>query len=349
MKSTTTASSAAAQPLPSPTDPLPFPVYTNIFSFLDRKDLRQASNVCSRWRSVVVSYNLLSEKCSAHDIRETNLWTLHNRVSEAEPGGMLHDPKAIEIYKSIDFDYNGSFGTPYNSQAIRSLVFDQAILEYWEEHPNGTVVNLGEGLETQRYRLEHRKLKESKWITVDLPNAIFIREQFMKPDDSHLHIAASALDVEVWAPKVPLDKPVFITAQGLFMYLPETEVMALFRSVAKWFPGSTMMFDTICKHFSTKTMGGVQWTKHYTVPKMPFGVNRFDAPVLFKSWVSEELQVEEVRVPIEKMTGWRGYVAPILMHTPFLRGYMPKMTFCVGFPSAKKQANFCKLEVDSSD
>lgn len=275
---------------------------------------------------------MLESKRPDNDIRETVLWCLYNRVSGIVKDGILLDPKAVEIYKSIDYDYEKSFGKPNNNMAIQSMVFDQAILEFWREHPDGTVVNLGEGLETQRYRLQAQKSEEAMWITVDLPNGIFIREQFMKPDDTHKHVAASAVDVSVWAEKVPLGKPVLITAQGLFMYLPEAEVKLLFQSVAKWFPGSTLIFNAVSKFLSNKTMRGVQWTDDYTVPKMPFGVNRFDGPDLFRSWVSDNLEVEEVPYPWELTSGWRGYVGP-LFRIPYFRSYAPKTIFRVTFPS----------------
>ena len=46
------------------------------------------------------------------DVPETMLWTLHNRVSEAKLGddGWFHDPKSLEIYSKIDYDYERSFG-----------------------------------------------------------------------------------------------------------------------------------------------------------------------------------------------------------------------------------------------
>ena len=106
-------------------------------------------------------------------VPETMLLTLHNRVSvAANPNGFFKDPKAVEIYESIDYDYEHSFGKADSRHAIRSMVFDQAILDFWKEHPDGTVVNLAEGLETQRFRLqdEHQnQYKDAMWLTVDSP------------------------------------------------------------------------------------------------------------------------------------------------------------------------------------
>lgn len=280
-----------------------------------------------------------SSSCTSIDLRlsavpETALWTLHNRVSEAiRPDGFLQDPKAVEIYKSIAYDYEKSFGPADNSHAIRSWVFDGAIRDFWENYPGGTIVNLGEGLETQRFRLEEQR-HDALWITVDLPSAIEARERFIQPDEDHIHIAASALDVETWAQHIPKDKPVFITAQGLFMYLKEIEVKALFQEIATRFPGNTVMFDSIAKWLSDRTMTETGWkqTEHYTTPKMPFGVNRFDAPPLFQSWV-EGLEVKDIPWPLEKLRGpWR-YIATLFGFIPIIRGYVPGCIFQLKFPT----------------
>ena len=330
------SSSIPPQPYTSSAELLPYPLFVNICSFLNANGRLKVKCVCRQWQEFVARYDRMqASQQPNNDIRETVLWSLYNRVSGTGEAGILHDPKAVEIYQSIDYDYEKSFGKPNNNMAIRSMLFDEAILEFWREHPDGTVVNLGEGLETQRYRLQDKKRKDATWITVDLPSGIFIREQFMVPDDTHIHVASSAVDVSVWAQKVPLGKPVLITAQGLFMYLPEAEVKSLFQSVAKWFPGSTLIFNAVSKFFSNRTMRGVQWTSDYTVPKMPFGVDRFDAPALFRSWVDDSLVVEEIPYPWEMTSGWRGYVGP-LFKVPYLRAFAPKTIFRVTFPSARR-------------
>jgi O-methyltransferase involved in polyketide biosynthesis len=61
-------------------------------------------------------------------IPETMLWTLHNRVGEAmRKDGIIKDDKAVEIYKSIDYDYEKSFGNAEPSHALRAIKFDQEI------------------------------------------------------------------------------------------------------------------------------------------------------------------------------------------------------------------------------
>lgn len=266
------------------------------------------------------------------EVPETMLWTLHNRVHVAKRSdGWIKDPKALEIYGLIDYEFERSFGPSEPSHAIRSLIFDKAILEFWNDYPEGTVINLGEGLETQRFRLAEKRSPNALWVTVDLPNAIEVREKFISSDNNNLHIAASALEVDLWSTQVPVDKPVLITAQGLFMYFEEKDVRLLFQAISQKFPGCTMWFDSISKWFSNKTLRGFQKTKHYTIPKMPFGVNKFDAIDLFTGWVPG-LDIQEMNWPTDKVEGiWR-YLIPIFSKIPYVRGLQPGCVFRAKFP-----------------
>ncbi|MDE5079141.1 MAG: class I SAM-dependent methyltransferase [Trichodesmium sp. St2_bin6] len=227
-------------------------------------------------------------------VPETMLATLYGRAVEAMcEDAIIKDEKAIEIYNSIDYDYEASFGTlwraMYTGFAIRSIIFDREINKFLSTYPDGTIVNLGEGLETHRFRIAK---EQGLWLTVDVPEAINIREQFIKPDQRHLHISMSALD-SGWFDYVPLDKPVFITAQGLFMYLPLEEVKLIIQDIANTFNQGYLMFDIVPRWVSRKTMSTQGWklTKNYTVPQMPWGLNGNEVQSTLNSWLTN---IEEI-------------------------------------------------------
>mmetsp|Transcript_46670 Transcript_46670/g.47139 ORF Transcript_46670/g.47139 Transcript_46670/m.47139 type:complete len:301 (-) Transcript_46670:342-1244(-) len=270
-------------------------------------------------------------------VPETTLWTLHNRVSVASDlfKDWFVDDKAVEIYRAIDYDYERSFGKANESHGIRSWLFDQGVLEFWKKNPGGgTIVNFAEGLETQRFRpgIIAGRPEGSLWITVDLPPAIKAREQFIMPDDENLHVTASVLDTGEWMHLVPKDKPVFFTAQGLFMYLEEEDTRVLFQKMAKEFPSSSIWFDSIAKWLSQKTMSGLKLTDHYQAPPMPFGANKNNAPGVFKSWVPN-MEVEEVPWPFEMCSSFFfHYVSPILINLPYIQNAQPGMVFNMTFP-----------------
>ena len=85
-------------------------------------------------------------------VPETLLWTLWHRAVEAKRRDrVLDDPLAVELVDRIDFPFVERFGdgrTLSQWQALRVRCFDNAIRRFLSAHSDGTVVALGEGLET---------------------------------------------------------------------------------------------------------------------------------------------------------------------------------------------------------
>jgi len=263
------------------------------------------------------------------DIPETMLWTLHNRAAEAmRPGGILQDDKAIEIYRALDYDFLSAFGKPDTSHAVRSVVFDAAIRDFLHQAPEGVIVNLGEGLETQRFRIE---AGQSLWLSVDVPDAIAIREEFITPDEHHRHIALSALD-RSWFQEVPKGRPVFIAAQGLFMYFTPEEVEALVKDMAQAFPTARLMFDHIPPWFARKTLKGFWKTKTYKAPPMPWGIHRDQMAATLQSWLpggSEGPGVQDITAyDYTFPRGFYRFIYLLARILPPLYNNGPGMTFC---------------------
>jgi hypothetical protein len=95
----------------------------------------------------------------------TMLWSLHNRASEAKrPDGILHDPESIYIQSAIDYDFARHFGDPLGSLAARAVEIDRALRSWLDRHPEGIVVSLGEGLETQSRRVDNGRMGGSDFL-----------------------------------------------------------------------------------------------------------------------------------------------------------------------------------------
>lgn len=256
------------------------------------------------------------------NVPETMLWTIHNRASEAiRTDGILKDDKAIEIYQSINYDYEKSFGKAEPSHALRSLKFDIEIKNFLKKYPNGCIVNLGEGLETQRFRINN---DTALWVSVDLPEAMALREQFIQPDNKHKHCPVSVLNRD-WFSAVPQNTPVFITAQGLFMYLKEDEVKLLIHDICQHFKMGYIMFDTIPVWLSKKTMSKKGWRKtaFYTTPKMPWGINRNIIKAKLKSWSSTITEIQEINYIKDFPRGFSKWFFPLIYALPFLKNRIP--------------------------
>jgi O-methyltransferase involved in polyketide biosynthesis len=205
-------------------------------------------------------------------VSATTLWTLYYRATEAKRSdGAIRDPWAVVLYDSIAYDYR-KFGKPNQSHALRAAAFDREVARYLTVHPKASIVALAEGLQTSFLRLDAAgAADELHWYSVDLPPVITLREQLLPRDDRLVELAQSALD-HSWMDRVDAGNGVFITAEGLLMYLEPDEALGLIRDCAARFPGGRMMFDSVPPFFSRRTLKGFKLSDRYTTPPMPFAM-----------------------------------------------------------------------------
>lgn len=211
-------------------------------------------------------------------VSATALWTLYYRASEAKRSdGVIRDPWAITLFDAIDYDY-GKFGRPNQSHAIRAVAFDTAAREYLTAHPKASVVAIAEGLQTSFWRLQWQGVAdELTWYSVDLPPVMALRKELLPHDDRIVPLAQSALD-RGWMDHVDTSNGVFITTEGLLMYLDPDDALGLIRDCANRFPGGRMMFDSIPPWFSRRTVRGkLKLSDRYVTPPMPFGLTPDEA------------------------------------------------------------------------
>lgn len=206
-------------------------------------------------------------------VSETALLTLNGRAHQARhQDAIINDPMAIRLVDSIYFDF-AKFGRKGQEMALRSLAFDRAATQYLSEHPSATVVALAEGLQTSFWRLSDvLPDSEFRWITVDFPPIIELRQRLLPPSCRITSLAQSALDYS-WMDEVDTGNGVFITAEGLLMYLQPEEAMGLITKCANRFPGGQMIFDlppVLVKKFAPK---GMRASRRYRVPPMPFSLS----------------------------------------------------------------------------
>lgn len=252
-------------------------------------------------------------------VPETMLWTLHNRASEAmRPDAYLRDDHAVRIYRSIAYDFERRFGKPDGSHAARSRVFDDVVQPWMAAHPGGTVVELACGLETQFQRIDDGSVR---WLCIDVPEAIDVRRRFLPESERCRYVAKSALDL-AWLNDVGAGD-VFVTAQGLFMYLEPAEVERLVRAIVERFPGVELMFDAIPPWFSKKTLAGWSKTRHYRAPPMPWGVKRSELEPLLRGWSARITSVAQV--PFGYLRGPAGLLLPLFVGIPYLRDFIPSV------------------------
>ncbi|MET0455619.1 MAG: class I SAM-dependent methyltransferase, partial [Mycobacterium sp.] len=142
------------------------------------------------------------------------------------------------------------------------------------------VVALAEGLQTSFHRIDESGVGDQfRWLTVDLPPVTKLRETLLPASDRVKVCAQSALDYS-WMDEVDTDSGVFITAEGLLMYLEPTDAMGLITECARRFPGGQMMFDLPPSGFAGIARRGLPISFRYRIPPMPFSMSAAEAATL---------------------------------------------------------------------
>ncbi|MBA4385116.1 MAG: hypothetical protein C0410_10310 [Anaerolinea sp.] len=190
---------------------------------------------------------------SLTDVSGTMLITLYARARETlSKNPIIQDPKAVEIINIFKKELAGSTNPihqkivrdAYNpmlavSMALRSRRFDRYVFEFLEKHPEGTVINFGCGLDTRFDRIDNGKVN---WFDIDFESVIELRRRFMVESEHRHFIAGSILDAE-WMTQVKTAGPYLILAEGVFMYLKESEVKDLLAMVKTRFG----QYELVCE------------------------------------------------------------------------------------------------------
>ncbi|HEX6468296.1 MAG TPA: class I SAM-dependent methyltransferase [Streptosporangiaceae bacterium] len=159
---------------------------------------------------------------------------------------VLRDPKAAEILEVIDYDVaKYGRGTGGFLTVLRTAIFDTWVRAFLAEHPAGTVVEIGTGLNTRFERVDNGQVH---WFDVDLPDTIDLRRKFFTDSERRRMIAASVLEDD-WLDTVAGGQggPHFFVADGVLVYLPESELFGALTRIARRFPGARIAFDTYSK------------------------------------------------------------------------------------------------------
>jgi O-methyltransferase involved in polyketide biosynthesis len=176
-------------------------------------------------------------------VQETLFIPLAARAREARrKHPVLRDPKAVEMVESIDSDA-AKYGRGAGGLVtiLRTAIFDLWVRAFLDQHPAGTVVEIGTGLNTRFERVDNGAVH---WIDLDLPDTIELRSRFFNDTDRRRMVAASVLD-EGWMQAVAQSPgPYFFVADGVLVYLHEEEVTRTLTRIAQRFPGAFAALDT---------------------------------------------------------------------------------------------------------
>jgi len=250
-------------------------------------------------------------------IPETMLWTLYHRAVEARrPDAVLADPLAVDLVDRIDFAFVERFGDGERLsqwQALRARCFDDTVSRFLAARPGGTVVALGEGLETSFWRVDNGSVR---WLTVDLPEVVALRRRLLPESGRMQAFPGSALDTG-WMDEVDESAGVLVTAQGLLMYFAPEDARGLIARCASRFPRQHIVFDAVPAWLAQRSRrGGLTTPGGYEPPPWSWGLDRKEEQRLRQ--LPGIAGLRALHLPRGRSVGY-GIALPLASRVPALR------------------------------
>ncbi|MGP4111765.1 class I SAM-dependent methyltransferase [Streptomyces sp. 4N509B] len=180
-------------------------------------------------------------------VQETLLIPLYGRaVDQSREEPVLRDPRAAELVEAIDYDFARFDGLPSLLGAVvRTALFDHWTRAFLTDHPDGTVVEIGTGLNTRYERVDNGR---ATWFDLDLPDVIDLRRALFAafPDSPRRTMLAASVTDPAWPRAVAADRgaPVLLSAEAVLPFLTVQEVRGTLALLADHFPGARLALDS---------------------------------------------------------------------------------------------------------
>lgn len=176
-------------------------------------------------------------------VQETLLIPLLGRAVETQKGnGLIQDDKAVEIVDSLDYDFSKwKKSKALAGATVRTRMFDQDVQAFLSEHPTGTVIEIGCGLNTRFERLDNG---QARWFDLDLPDTIALRQQFFQDEPRRTMLEASVLDTDWMETVAATGGPWCFISEAVIIYLEAVQARQAITQIANRFPGAWFLTDT---------------------------------------------------------------------------------------------------------
>ncbi|MBL7255733.1 class I SAM-dependent methyltransferase [Paractinoplanes lichenicola] len=185
----------------------------------------------------------MGERVELGPAQETMLIPLYGRAVETRKAHpLVRDPRAVDLVESIDYDFaKFDGGRSLAGSVLRGMVFDHWVADFLHDHPHGTVVEIGAGLNTRFERLDNGSCH---WVDLDLPDSMALRRKFFTETDRRVMVSGSVVDGD-WLEVVRRQPgPYFFVAEAVLIYLSEADARTSVARIAAEFPGALIAFDT---------------------------------------------------------------------------------------------------------
>lgn len=231
-----------------------------------------------------------TEKVHLTKEKETLLATLYARALESRsPNPIIRDEMAEDAVSRIDYDFD-HLKVDQLSIAMRAQQFDLWTSAYLVDHPDAIVVHLGCGLDSRVFRINPPP--SVRWVDVDFPEVIELRRRLYPERAGYEMIGSSLADLR-WVDQLPTDRPVWILAEGVSMYLSPEIMHPLLTKLTNHFSSGAIAFDAISPAATRMARGN----RSVRATGAAFGGFSVDHPQDLKQVAPKLELVQESRTP----------------------------------------------------
>ncbi|MEO1296029.1 MAG: class I SAM-dependent methyltransferase [Cyanobacteria bacterium J06636_16] len=176
-------------------------------------------------------------------VQETLLIPLLGRAVQTQKGnGLIQDEKAVQIVESLDYDFaKWQKSKSLMGATLRTRMYDQDVQAFLNQHPTGTIVEIGCGLNTRFERLDNG---QAHWFDLDLPDSLALRRQFFQDEPRRTMLEASVLDTDWMEPVAATGGPWCFISEAVIIYLEAAQARQAITQIADRFPGAWLLIDT---------------------------------------------------------------------------------------------------------
>ena len=175
-------------------------------------------------------------------VEKTMLLTLFAKAKHSQQKNhKFYDSKAIEVISKIDYDFSIAEKDKFMQLGTisRTIVLDEMVGNYINEHPDCTIINIASGMDTRFNRLDNGRII---WYNVDLENSANYRLRYIEDTDRVTTLAYSAMD-PAWADEIKIRNDVLFIVEGLTMYLTEKDVADIINIIEENFDNCTIFME----------------------------------------------------------------------------------------------------------
>lgn len=265
---------------------------------------------------------MTKERVELGPAQETLLIPLYGRAREMQRSRpWMRDERAVELVDSIDYDFSKFSGPTLTGSVLRAAFFDHWVGQFLADHPDGTVVEIGAGLNTRYERLDNGR---AHWLELDLPDAIELRRRFFEDTDRRTMLAGSVTDPD-WEPvAAAMPGPWCLVSEAVLIYVAEDGVRDVVSRVADGFPGSTLLMDTWGQWFLDN-----QKAKNSPLEKVQASVDwACEDPAAIEGWAKgvrlrESRTLGDPPLPVRRRLPMRmRLMMPVLSRMPSAKAYL---------------------------